>query len=168
MRVLALPLIVVTLLVFTLRPGDIAPGDAYAINLEPFRDLRTSLQSGSLVDVAILNLVGNAAMFVPFGVVVAWVLPGARGFALLMAAFAFSMAIEIAQTVLNVGRSSDSTDAIMGTVGATLGFVVWRSATRRSRDRAHTDHVQRAEGNQRVSPGEPTGEIRGVPPDYLP
>ena len=146
-RALALPLLVVALLVFTLRPGDIVSGDAYAINLEPFRDLRTSLERGSLVDVALINLGGNAAMFVPFGAVVAWVYPGARVFALFIAVFAFSVAIEIAQTTLNVGRSSDITDAIMNTVGALLGFVVWRAVMRWSRDRARPHQSDTTENN---------------------
>lgn len=134
LRALALPLLFIAIVVFALRPGDIAPGDASAINLEPFRDLRRSLEGGYLVDIALQNLGGNAAMFVPFGALVAWVFPGSRTFIVLIAALAFSAAIEIAQAVLNVGRSSDITDVIMNTLGAALGFVVWRAALRWSSD----------------------------------
>jgi glycopeptide antibiotics resistance protein len=134
LRALALPIVVIAILVVALRPGDIAPGDAYAINLEPFRDLRRSLEGGHLVDIALQNLAGNAAMFVPFGAIVAWVFPGSRVLAVLIVAVAFSAAIEIAQATLNVGRSSDITDVIMNTAGAVLGFGVWRAALRLSSD----------------------------------
>lgn len=125
-RVLAIPTVILVILVFALRPGDIVPGDTFAINLDPFRDLRRSVEFGESTSIDIQNLVGNAAMFVPFGLAIAWVFPRARFLSVLGAAIAFSVTIEVAQSTPGVGRSSDITDVIMNTTGAAIGFVVGR------------------------------------------
>jgi glycopeptide antibiotics resistance protein len=88
------------------------------------------------VSIDIQNLVGNAAMFVPLGLAVAWVFPGSRLIAVLAAAIAFSVTIEVAQSTPGVGRSSDITDVIMNTTGAGIGFVVGRAALRWKRARS--------------------------------
>jgi glycopeptide antibiotics resistance protein len=135
-RVLAIPTVVLVILVFALRPGDIVPGDTYAINLEPFRDLRRSVEFGQSVSIDIQNLVGNAAMFVPLGLAIAWVFPGSRFLPVLLVAIALSVTIEVAQSTPSVGRSSDITDVIMNTTGAGIGFVVGRAVLRWKRARS--------------------------------
>ncbi len=97
-RVLAIPTVVLVILVFALRPGDIVPGDTYAINLDPFRDLRRSVEFGQSTTIDIQNLVGNAAMFVPLGLAIAWVFPGVRFLTVLLVAVALSVTIEVAQS----------------------------------------------------------------------
>lgn len=165
MRVLSIPLTLMVLLVFALRPGDILPGDSYAINLEPFRDLRTSLESGHLVNIAILNLAGNAAMFLPFGAVVAFVFPRSGILALLVVALAISVAIEVAQTMPTVARSSDITDAIMNTLGALLGFVIVRAASHRIQDRAPSTDLDTGEGRAPESRRDSSSQIRPAASD---
>jgi glycopeptide antibiotics resistance protein len=77
-----------------------------------------------LVDVAVQNLLGNAAMFVPVGFVVAWALRVHAGLVLIGIA-AVAILIEVGQANLGVGRSSDITDAIMNTVGGALGIAAF-------------------------------------------
>ena len=142
-RAFAIPTVILVILVFALRPGDIVPGDTYAINLEPFRDLRRSVEFGESVSIDIQNVIGNAAMFVPLGLAIAWVFPGARFVLAMLVAIVLSVTIEVAQSTPSVGRSSDITDVIMNTTGAGIGFVVGRAVLRwrRSRSMATPDDV---------------------------
>ena len=142
-RALAIPTVILVILVFALRPGDIVPGDTYAINLEPFRDLRRSVEFGQSVSIDIQNVIGNAAMFVPLGLAIAWVFPGARFVLAMLVAIVLSVTIEVAQSTPSVGRSSDITDVIMNTTGAAIGFVVGRAVLRwrRARSMATPDDV---------------------------
>ncbi len=121
---MALPAAIVAALAFALRPGDIEPGDTFALNWEPFRDLRMSVESGHLVSIAVQNLAGNAAMFFPIGLAARWSVPRARWLTLVTALGALSVLIELAQATLPVGRSADVTDAIMNTVGGVVGIAV--------------------------------------------
>lgn len=124
-RACMLPLTTIAILTAALRPGDILPGDEYAINWEPFRDLRTSVASGYLVGIAIQNLVGNAAMFVPFGLAVRVTVPRVSAALIVLLAAVVSAAIEVAQAALALGRSADITDVIMNSIGAAAGIGLW-------------------------------------------
>jgi hypothetical protein len=162
MRWAAVPAVVIVLFVVALRPGDIVPGDPFAINLEPFRDLRMSLEGGHLIDIAVMNLAGNAAMFVPFGAVLAWVFPGSRVIVVALAALALSIVIEVAQSMPQFGRSSDVTDAIMNTAGAVLGFAIVRGAKRWSDGRGRSADVGQGSDPAPGPPVDHSAEIRAV------
>ena len=141
-RGVAIPLAVVGVLIFALRPNQFPLTDMY-VNLEPFRDLRTSLESNSLVDIAIKNVLGNAAMFVPVGVAAAFAFPGGRLLGVLVATTCLSVMIEVAQTLPVIARSADVTDVIMNAVGAAIGFAVVRRLIRMNRRRVESAQVAR-------------------------
>jgi VanZ family protein len=157
-RTLAIPIAVVGLLVFALRPNQFPVSDMY-VNLEPFRDLRTSLEAGSLVDIALKNVLGNAAMFVPLGAAAALAFPNTRVLAILGTTVALSAAIEVVQTLPVISRSADVTDVIMNAVGAVLGFVVIRRTIRTVGRRAHSGEMAAA-GAMPPTRGGPTNEMR--------
>jgi len=106
----------------TVRPGS---GEGVRVNLIPF----VVDGPGSAFDAF-----RNFFVFVPFGLLLAVV--GWRILAVLGAALAVSLAIEITQYVTNWGRTADVNDLITNVAGAALGwFVAWviRHATSRRR-----------------------------------
>src|SRR6185437_12404629 len=95
--------------------------------LVPFRTIRSQLAFG-LRDSEARQLLGNVALFVPFG----FLLPAAvracrRPWALLVAAAAFSVLIETLQAILP-GHTTDVDDVILNTAGAALGFLAFSVA----------------------------------------
>ena len=106
---------ILSILILTLPPSIGLPR---TVNLTPFAELRHSVG-----DVGRGQLVGNALLFVPFGVLapLRW-----RRFdspiGILVAATALSIAIEAAQFVLPTGRQSSITDVIMNAAGALIGY----------------------------------------------
>ena len=77
-----------------------------------------------------LNIVGNAVGFMPFG----FFLPivsrrSRRWYNTVLFGFSFSLAIEITQLVWKVG-SFDVDDILLNTIGAALGFIVYRKVQR--------------------------------------
>ena len=86
-----------------------------AIKLIPF------VASGTAGASAPLEIVANLVFFLPFGVYVALLAPSLRWWKVGCVAAGTSLALEVAQYVLAVGRS-DTTDVIVNTTGALLGF----------------------------------------------
>ncbi|MCS0499685.1 VanZ family protein [Protaetiibacter mangrovi] len=79
-----------------------------------------------------LEILGNVAVFVPFGVYLRLLRPDWRVARIALLAGALSLAFEVAQYVTAVG-SSDVTDVIANTAGAILGFVVLAGMRRHGR-----------------------------------
>jgi glycopeptide antibiotics resistance protein len=79
----------------------------------------------------------NVAVFLPLGLVLAaaaW-----RAVPVVALGMAVSVAIELTQYLLDIGRSADINDVITNSAGAALGFCLgWAIRRARSR-RAHTD-----------------------------
>ena len=74
---------------------------------------------------ALLNLLGNVAMFVPLGIVWPTVFPGLDSHGKRIAAgFGCSLAIEILQLPF-FGRYSDVDDLILNTLGYLTGYALW-------------------------------------------
>jgi glycopeptide antibiotics resistance protein len=75
-------------------------------------------------------MVGNVLLFVPLGLFVPLRWPRMRDARrLLTAAALFSLGIEVAQFALGFGRRTSSTDVLLNTVGAALGYLLlgrWR------------------------------------------
>lgn len=89
--------------------------DRQAIKLIPF------VASGSAGASAPPEVVANVVFFLPFGVYVALLAPSWRWWRAGGAAAGTSLALEVAQYLLAVGRS-DMTDLVSNTTGALLGF----------------------------------------------
>lgn len=104
----------------------------YHYNLILFREIKRFIiyrdQLG--MKAVFLNIVGNAVGFMPFG----FFLPivsrrSRRWYNTVLFGFSFSLAIEITQLVWKVG-SFDVDDILLNTIGAALGFIVYRKVQR--------------------------------------
>lgn len=101
-------------------------GDAEAgsrVNLHPLVEIRRGLKS-SASDMAMANLYGNIAMFVPLGVLLVWLWTSpliARIIMATMAGAGLSLVIELTQLTLR--RVADIDDIILNASGALLGAV---------------------------------------------
>ncbi|WP_082092252.1 VanZ family protein [Demequina pelophila] len=96
---------------------------AASVNLTPFQEIDRALNSQS--QRVWLNLIGNVAMFMPLGAVIAALIR--RGFWLrvlsaLFAGVVLSVGIEMAQYTL--GRVADIDDVLLNSAGALLGGLV--------------------------------------------
>ena len=73
----------------------------------------------------LLNVVGNAAMFIPSGIILPVVYPRLdRFWKLLLAGAGLSLAIELLQLPFSV-RASDVDDLLLNTLGAILGYGIY-------------------------------------------
>jgi glycopeptide antibiotics resistance protein len=70
-----------------------------------------------------VELVGNVALFVPFGMALRWRLPSLGVLAVAGGALALSAGVELLQATLG-GRWANSTDVITNTVGGALGAMI--------------------------------------------
>jgi glycopeptide antibiotics resistance protein len=134
-RDLAVPLTILLVIAFTLGPVS-ATQIEYPTNLIPFADVIGRLDGlvphwNDAVDV-----VGNIALFVPFGAALAWRWPRARVRWVVLAAIGLSVAIEFTQAVTDAGRSASTTDVVTNAIGAALGLLVVRELSPESGRRA--------------------------------
>jgi glycopeptide antibiotics resistance protein len=93
------------------------------VNSIPFGELAKELRKDEpALSVVVMEMIGNALLFFPLGVLVSlrWPSWGIRR--LLAVAVLFSLAIEILQFALGFGRTSSSTDVLLNTAGAGLGY----------------------------------------------
>ena len=101
-------------------------GDAEAgsrVNLHPLVEIRRGLKS-SASDMAMANVYGNIAMFVPLGVLLVWLWTSPLIARIIMATLAgagLSLIIELIQLTLR--RVADIDDVILNGSGALLGAV---------------------------------------------
>ena len=99
--------------------GDTQAGSR--INVHPFVEIRRGLKS-SASDMAMANVYGNIAMFVPLGLLLVWLWTSpliARIIMATMAGAGLSLIIELIQ--LTLGRVADIDDIILNGSGALLG-----------------------------------------------
>lgn len=107
-----------------LRPSY---GIEASMNLIPFQSLLGALRSGPYdVLIALVNLAGNFAIFVPLGAAVVLRRPGTGRLALVVATAILSITVELAQSLLNIGRAADIDDLIMNSLGGLSGFELGR------------------------------------------
>lgn len=91
------------------------------INLIPFANLFDYAISGE----AMLNVIGNTAMFLPLGIVFPGVYKGLNThYKVLAAGAGFSLCIEILQMAF-FDRVTDIDDLILNTLGYTIGYGIW-------------------------------------------
>jgi glycopeptide antibiotics resistance protein len=100
------------------------------VNLVPFSELQHAVG-----DFGLSQLLGNAVMFVPFGLLAPLRWPRLDSpVGILSASLGFSIAIETLQFILPTGRQPSITDVIMNATGAAVGYasmVAIRGALRR-------------------------------------
>ena len=116
----------------------------YHYNLTPFRELRRFIvYRRTLGWFAVLsNLLGNVLAFVPFGMILPMLTPKCRNFFhIVLLGFDFSLFVETIQLISKVG-SFDVDDLILNTLGAALGYLVYRLIRRYFR-RKHDDRKEK-------------------------
>ena len=90
------------------------------INIVPFTEiLRYDLNS----ELFIYNVLGNIALFIPFGYIIASYVKPKKIWTNMLIALIVSSTIEFVQ--LNIGRSFDIDDIILNTLGCVIGFLIF-------------------------------------------
>jgi glycopeptide antibiotics resistance protein len=132
-------------------------------NLVPFHEISAAMNEPT--DRRLLNLVGNIAVFVPFGMLLPFLFKSDRLVLTRTAifAFAFSLLLEGSQAVLSIG-SFDVDDLLLNAFGGWIGSILIRynriTPTVRKGDKRETNHHSdrgRRAGNRRsdrTAPGE--------------
>lgn len=116
----------------------------YHYNLTPFREIRRFIvYRRTLGWFAVLsNLLGNVLAFVPFGMILPMLPPKCRNFFhIVLLGVDFSLFVETIQLISKVG-SFDVDDLILNTLGAALGYLVYRLIRRYFR-RKHDDRKEK-------------------------
>lgn len=125
-RDLALAVSLALIATLTVAPlaEDVA-GDL-PVNLLPFRDQLLALQGQIQMSRALTELGANVAMFVPFGMALAWRAPARSARRVAGVALIISIVVETAQAVSATGRQADVTDLLANVAGAALGALILR------------------------------------------
>ena len=102
-------------------------GEAYRYNLTPFREIRRFWTNRDVIPFAsYVNIIGNVAAFIPFGLLLPLAIWKTMGCAKTVAlTFCFSLAVECVQLLTQVG-SFDVDDLILNTLGGLLGWLLYR------------------------------------------
>jgi glycopeptide antibiotics resistance protein len=113
----------------TLRPGNAEAAAAAGAhdNFTPFAEIHRSLASGSLRSLA--QIVGNALLFAPFGILVPLSFPRLSIVTAVLAAAGASATVELVQLTHLAGRIFDVDDVILNVSGACVGgllVAIWR------------------------------------------
>jgi glycopeptide antibiotics resistance protein len=101
-----------------------SPQPQYMYNLIPFSTIRLFLQSSSFnSSAAIINLIGNIGVFVPFGILI----PSAFGGRYIRMLIVFLSGLLVLETLQLLTRrgSFDIDDFILNTLGTMIGYGVY-------------------------------------------
>ena len=90
------------------------------INITPFAEImRYKITS----EYFLLNVIGNIALFIPFGYIISKYIKSKNILYILLIAICVSTTIEIVQ--LNIGRSFDIDDILLNTIGCSIGYILY-------------------------------------------
>lgn len=114
---------------------------SYHYNLVPFREIRRFLRYWKALGIGtvMINLVGNVAAFMPFGIFLPLFWERCRRFwRTVLYGFELSLFVEVQQLIFKVG-SFDVDDLILNTIGAAAGFFcsrifLWKIAQKRKKE----------------------------------
>lgn len=116
-----------------LRPGLGLPGGFEQWNFIPFRDLARAIDGRPWgLHPAVVGVVGNLLLFVPWGVTFAFRFRRRSWRTLFVLTLAVSMGLELWQAATATGRSSDVTDIVVNTAGGLVGYAIGRAVARPS------------------------------------
>lgn len=104
----------------------------YQYNLVLFREIRRFIKYRHLLGTGavLINVVGNVAVFIPFGGAVPFLYEKAKGFwQILILTFGFSLLAETMQLFLKVG-CFDVDDLFLNTLGGCIGYGIYLSCRR--------------------------------------
>jgi glycopeptide antibiotics resistance protein len=128
-------------LFFAESTGRTGEGRTYQYNLILFKEIeRFITYRGSLgMKAVVLNLFGNVAAFLPFGMIVPMMSRRYRSLLhMTLLTFEFSLVVETIQLVCKVG-SFDVDDLLLNTIGGMLGYLLFAvlDKIRRRKDSIH-------------------------------
>lgn len=113
------------ILALTLNPKD----ERNEIQLIPFRDILGALGT-PVNETLLLAAAANILLFIPFGAAL-----NMRGLSLgrtILVALALTLCVEGAQLLFVSGRTTSVDDVVLNTLGAPLGYLLWRRARART------------------------------------
>jgi glycopeptide antibiotics resistance protein len=110
------------------NPSALSPGrELLKVNLIPFKfvyDLIYGCYAGKPA-AALINILGNIAVFVPFGFLLSLLWRGAGWRKAALSSAAASLVIELCQ-LTQTGRSTDIDDILLNTTGGLTGYMIYR------------------------------------------
>lgn len=115
-------------LFFSEKMGRTYSERTYHYNLVPLKEISRFLKYVDVLGMqaVMLNIVGNVAAFVPFGIFLPMYSKGCRRFwKAAYTCFELSLLVEVLQLVAKVG-SFDVDDLILNTLGGVLGYLIYR------------------------------------------
>lgn len=115
-------------LFFAESMGRVAAATEYHYNLRPFKEIFRYLKYYQVIGIytVCLNLLGNIAAFLPFGIFFPLLSRNNRSFwKVSFLSFELSLLVEVIQLVTRVG-SCDVDDVILNTVGGMLGYACFK------------------------------------------
>lgn len=109
-------------------------------NFIPFNEIKRFIGMFSTSPMYVIrNVLGNIAIFMPFGALIRWVLNRrVHWYQVVSYTFLFSLSVEVLQLVSRVG-SFDVDDIILNTIGGLFGFWVYSFLKLLNRRREHHD-----------------------------
>lgn len=98
----------------------------YSYNLELFKEIKRFWEYREVLGtkVVMMNLVGNVAIFLPFGFILPWASRYTNFIQTTWFTLLFSLAIECVQLITKIG-SFDVDDLLLNTVGGCIGYIVF-------------------------------------------
>jgi len=103
--------------------------EEYTYNLQLFKEITRFVEWAGVSEAGframMVNVIGNVACFVPFGILLPLNIKRLNKFAIIMLiTFLFSLAIETVQLITRTG-SFDVDDIFLNTVGGIVGFITY-------------------------------------------
>lgn len=99
-------------------------------NLIPFETILMYLNGKPSLMIAIFNLVGNIALFIPLGIFASLLFRKVAWWHILIGSALFSFVLETLQLILQVG-SFDVDDILLNTLGVMLGHALYAAIKKR-------------------------------------
>ncbi|XQY92313.1 VanZ family protein [Metabacillus sp. HB246100] len=124
-----LGLSIIGILLVTVYPRYYGTEIPIIINLVPFIGMYNIMFHSVDITVPIRNLGLNILLFVPFGFFLSLKISSLQKKIILkviLTGFLFSLFIEVVQFSIPMGRSADIDDLILNTIGAFLGYIIWK------------------------------------------
>ncbi len=112
---------------FSERYGRTILHSDYNYNLKLFKEIRRFWNYRDILgtESVVLNLVGNVAGFIPFGIMIPFLSKKRRNFFLVtLLTLEFSLLIEVTQLITKAG-SFDVDDLLLNTIGGSIGYIVF-------------------------------------------
>ncbi len=122
-------------LFFSEKMGRTFSERAYHYNLVPLKEISRFIRCRNVLgmNAVLLNLAGNVAAFIPFGVFLPMFYARCRNlFFTVWYSFELSLFVELLQLISKVG-SFDVDDLLLNTIGGILGFLLYFLAVRSGR-----------------------------------